>query len=97
MKNTSITNMKQQYRQQALKRRRALPPEDRMAAATHIQNTLLSKLKQQGLITVPMLIYRAMKDEVDTRQLLSMDRTLMFAPSTHGHDPMQLREVAPDT
>jgi len=97
MKNTSITNMKQQYRQQALKRRRALPPEERQAAAARIQNALLSKIKQQGLITVPMLIYRAMKDEVDTRQLLSMDRTLIFAPATHGHDTMQWREVASDT
>jgi len=97
MKNASITNMKQQYRQQALKRRRDLTPEERLTAATHIQNALLSKIKQQGLTTVPMLIYRAMKDEVDTRQLLSMDRTLMFAPVTHGHGAMQWREVASDT
>jgi len=90
-------NIKQQYRQQALKRRRALPPEERIAAATHIQNTLLSKLEQQGLTTTPILIYRAMDDEVDTRHVLSMKRPLMFAPSTHGHDAMQWREVAPDT
>jgi len=90
-------NIKQQYRQQALKRRQALPPEERIAAATHIQNTLLLKLEQQGLTTAPMLIYRAMNDEVDTRHVLSIKHPLMFAPSTHGHDAMQWRKVTPDT
>ena len=88
---------KQRYRQQALERRRSLRPELRTAASNRIQDTLLEQLGRQDLNGHPMLIYRAMKDEVDTRRILSLDRSLMFAPVSHGHDGMQWHEVNPGT
>jgi len=90
-------NIKQQYRQQALKRRRALASAERIVSSTHIQNVLLSQLEQRELTTTPLLIYRAMDNEVDTRQILAIDRRRMFAPVTHGHDDMQWRETGPNT
>jgi len=90
-------NTKQQSRQQALKRRRELPCAERTTASTHIQNVLLLQLEQRGLATTPMLIYRAMNDEVDTRQVFAMNRRLMFAPATHSRHAMQWREVRSDT
>jgi len=90
-------NTKDHYRQQALQRRRALSPEERISASAHIRNTLLSQLEQQELAAAPVLIYRSMADEVDTRRILTMGRSLMFAPATHGHDGMRWYEAGPDT
>jgi len=45
----------------------------------------------------PVLIYRSMDDEVDTREILNMNRPLMFAPSAHDHDGMRWYEAGPDT
>jgi len=92
-----MMNTKQLYRQQALKQRRALSSGERRAASTHIRDTLLLQLEQLNLTTAPMLIYRSMKDEVDTRPLLAMDRTSIFAPATHGHEIIQWHEMNPDT
>jgi len=90
-------NTKQQSRRQALQRRRELSSEERTTASTHIQNALLLKLEQRELTTTPMLIYRSMHDEVETRYVLSIYRPLMFAPVTHSHDAIQWRETEPGT
>lgn len=90
-------NTKQQSRQQALQRRRKLSPEERTTASTHIQNALLLQLEQRELTTTPVLIYRSMDDEVETRYILSMYRPLIFAPVTHSHDAIQWRETGSDT
>ncbi len=44
-----------------------------------------------------MLIYRSMDDEVDPRQILAMNRSLLFAPTTLNHTAMQWRESGQDT
>ncbi len=90
-------NTKQQYRRQALGRRRALHPKERTAASARIQDTLLAGLRQRHLAGHPVLVYRAMDDEVDTGRILSMRRPLIFAPVAHTHDHMQWREAGPDT
>jgi len=92
-----MTNIKQQYRQEALKRRQALSSEERLAASSLIRNALLSHLEQLNLTAAPMLIYCAMRDEVDTHQLLATDRPLLFAPVAHDHEVMQWHETNPNT
>jgi len=78
-------------------RRRSLTPEARASASALIRDALLSQLEQQGLTTVPMLIYRSMNDEVDTHQILAMNRRLLFAPTTLNRTAMQWRESGRDT
>ncbi len=90
-------NLKQQYRGRALRLRRALSAEERSAASVRIRDVLLFQLEQRKLLAAPLLIYRAMEDEVDTRQLLDMDRDRMFAPVVHSPDAMQWRETGPNT
>lgn len=88
---------KQQFRQQVLKHRRNLSAVEHTAASIHIQKNLLVQLEQRTLSTMPLLIYRAMDDEVETRDILATNRTLMFAPATHAHNTIQWHETSSDT
>ncbi len=89
--------MKNKYRQSALMCRRGLAPKERAWASALIRGALLSRLERQHLMTAPMLIYKAMGDEVDTRQILTMNRRLLFSPATINHVAMQWRESGRDT
>ncbi len=90
-------NSKQIFRKQVLKHRRGLSCAERNSASAHIQKTLLLQLKQRQLATVPLLIYKAMDDEVDTCTILNTKRPFMFAPVTHTHDHMRWYGVDADT
>jgi len=90
-------NIKQPFRKLSLERRRKLSFAERSTASTDIQNTLLSLIEQLHLATKPLLVYRSMQDEVDTRNIMNANRKLMFAPVIHGHDNMQWHEINSNT
>ena len=95
---------KDTLRQQALGRRRALPDSERRAASNSIQQCLLDHLSGHGDNTLhhaPLLVYRALDDEVDTSRLLASATKSnirdIFAPVTHHAGHMHWRHVDAST
>jgi len=97
---------KDTLRQQALARRRALSAPERTAASDCIQQHLLDHLsraavKDKRLHDAPLLLYRALGDEVDTHRLLAgggkPGSRNIYAPVTHHTGHMHWRRVDPAT
>ncbi len=89
-------NLKQHYRRQALRRRRALSPQARAEASIRIQEQLQQQLARFRKEVKSVLIYRAMEDEVATDMILSLRRWAIFAPVADRHGRMQWRHVGSD-
>jgi 5-formyltetrahydrofolate cyclo-ligase len=87
---------KSMLRAEALARRRALSAAERERASTAIQNTLLRLLERRRLNEAPLLVYRAMNSEVDTRRILARPHPAMYAPAVREHRMLWLR-VSPET
>lgn len=95
-------NNKQTLRQQALARRRSLSDENKQAASHSIRLRLVDELARNGqFAAAPLLLYRALGDEVDTAPLFEAGSGVpmrdIFAPVTHQAGHMLWRRVNADT
>jgi len=96
-------NNKDQLRQQALARRRAMPEQMRQNAAARIVQGLLDYLAEHDsrLSDSPLLIYRSLSDEVDTTQLFEACAGLagrdVYAPVTHHAGHMHWQRIDAQT
>ena len=82
---------KERLRAEALARRRALDATARARASQAIQDALLAWLAERELETAPLLIYRAMNSEVDTRRILDRPHPALYAPAVREHAMTWLR------
>ena len=100
------TTDKNTLRQQALAKRRGLTSAERASASNLIQQRLIEYLAQapEGdiqLKSAPLLIYRALSDEVDTEHLFESCAELsgrdVYAPVTHEAGHMQWHRIDAQT
>ena len=90
---------KEKLRQQALARRRAASAEHRQTASESIQRRLLEHLSRNARLgSAPLLLYRALNDEVATGLLFDEPGGReVYAPVTHHAGHMQWLRIDDDT